>query len=66
MFSISGPIYEEEHKCSKIVKSKGFTTLMKLVMQTSEKPLIINDIKKYLEQNPSEINKQNEKKVGLH
>ncbi len=54
------PDPNEEYWCSRYVKSKGFTKLIKWVLLTKKHPFLEKKIKSYLKKHPEEINKQNE------
>ena len=49
----------KQYSCSPIIKSTGFTVLMKWCLCYHKNPLIVNKISKYLKTHPEEINKQN-------
>ena len=55
------PNPKEVFDCSSIIKSKGFTLLMKLVLLTKENLFLEDYISEYIINNPEEINKVNEK-----
>lgn len=50
-----------EYYCFPYEKSKGFTELMMLVMQTKRSPELLNQIEKILKINPEIINEKNDK-----
>ncbi len=55
------PSIEKEYYCREMVKSAGFTLLMKLVLLTKKKKKAIYLIRKILNKNPNTIDKKNDK-----